>query len=68
MPIFITINGVLINAAEVQTARTVTEQDVNGTAGCKVWFIHDGWTVIPDITVEQFEDVLNSAVRAAAPF
>jgi hypothetical protein len=66
--IFLTINGILINAAEVQTARTVTEADVNGTAGTKVWFINDGWAVIPDITVEQFEALLADAVKAAAPF
>ena len=65
---FITINGVLINVNEVQTARTVTENDVNGTAGCKVWFIHGGWTVIPDITVEQLEEALGRALTAAAPF
>jgi hypothetical protein len=65
---FITINGVLINVHEVQTARTVTENDVNGTAGCKVWFIHDGWVVIPDITVEQLEEALSRALTAAAPF
>jgi hypothetical protein len=65
---FITINGVLINVCEVQTARTVTEADVNGIAGCKVWFIHDGWTVIPDITVEQLEETLGMALKAAAPF
>lgn len=61
---FILINGILINIKEIQTARTVTENDINGTAGTKVWFIHDGWTVIPDITVEQFHDYLANGATA----
>jgi hypothetical protein len=65
---FTTINGVMINVQEVQTARTVTENDVNGVAGTKVWFIHDGWTVIPDITVEQLQDQLDTFLRSSAPF
>lgn len=67
-PIFVTINGILINVTDIQTARTVTENDINGTAGVKVYFISAGWVVVPDITLEQFEAVLASAAKAADPF
>lgn len=63
-----TINGIMINVDEIQTARTVTENDIDHTAGTKVWFIHDGWTVIPDITVEQLQGLLDEFRRTSAPF
>lgn len=65
--LFITINGILLNVAEIQTARTV-EASVNEPAGAKVFFIHGGFTVVPDITAEQLQDVLDRAVKSMAPF
>lgn len=65
-PIFVTINGTLINITDIQTARPVEIEEA--ASGVKVYFMSAGWITIPDITIEQFEAVLTSAAQAAAPF
>lgn len=65
--IFLTVNGVLLNAADIQQARAAAPEG-DQPAGLLVHFISGGWATIPDITVEQFEAVLTSAVKDAAPF
>lgn len=59
---FLLINGVLIARDEVQTARTTDKNHVAGE-GCTVWFKRGGWATIPDLTVEQFFDILDNTAK-----
>lgn len=67
-PVFITINDILVNATDVQTARHTRPNDPENIDGVRVYFISGGHTVIPDVTVQMVDAMLSEAVKAAAPF
>jgi hypothetical protein len=69
IPAFITVNGIMLNAADVQMARTSQTRDVDHVeGGTRVYFISGGHTIVPGITTEALEQRLAAAVRAAAPY
>lgn len=71
MPIFITINGRLINVTDVQLARDLNPDDTRSgesASGCKVYFISGGHTIVPDVSLEMLDAMFSEAVKAAAPF
>jgi hypothetical protein len=69
IPAFVTVNGTLLNAADVQMARISEERDTGHLiGGTRVYFISGGFTVVPGITPEALEMKLAEAVRIAAPF
>ena len=71
--LFITINSVLLNVAEIQSARAAHGRELEDSCSgdniaTTVWFTHGGWVTIPDITVEQLQLTLDGALRSLAPF
>lgn len=64
-PIFVTINGTMLNATDIQKARPLEGDESDGI---KVFFISGGWVILRDITVEQLQAVLSLAAKEAAPF